>query len=174
MYRQKRDKVDEGSKQAADAAILTQLYELDEYLAAKEIFVYVSYGSEADTRGIIADAFKRKKRVAVPKIVGKAEMQFLWIDGFSDLKPNKLGILEPVCVNAALPPNGALFIVPGLVFSEGMDRVGYGGGFYDAYLTGLDVVKVGLCYEFQVVKRLLCEPHDVKMNYIITDKNRLM
>jgi len=167
VFKEKRDAADNKGK---DAAILSRLCGVGAYLNARAVFTYVSVGSEAGTRGIIADALSRGKRVAVPKIIGKHTMQFYWIEKIGKLIPNNMGILEPAGGEVATPRNDSIFIVPGLVFSETMNRIGYGGGFYDAYLAGSSVIKIGLCYEFQMVKGLQSEPWDVKMDYIVTDK----
>ena len=174
FYKVKRDAMDFSVQNAKDAKILSNLCGLKAYLEAGAVFTYVNVGSEAGTRGIIADALGRGKRVAVPKVMGKLDMQFYWFEAMNKLVPNKMGILEPAGGEVATPRNDSVFIVPGLVFSETMNRIGYGGGFYDAYLSGQNVVKVGLCYEFQMMKGLQGEPWDVKMDYIVTDERVIL
>lgn len=63
-------------------------------------------------------------------------------------------------------------IVPGLAFSaENKGRIGYGGGYYDRFLAEYpDILKIGVCYEFQIVYDLPQNPWDVPMDCIVTDE----
>lgn len=63
-----------------------------------------------------------------------------------------------------------VIIAPLLAFDDQLSRLGFGGGWYDRFLASqTDAVSIGLAYEFQRVERLVVEPHDHPMNYIITD-----
>jgi 5-formyltetrahydrofolate cyclo-ligase len=63
--------------------------------------------------------------------------------------------------------------VPGVVFDEYGNRIGYGGGYFDKLLSNVEAIKIGLSYEFQVLKHIPHEEHDVKMDYILTEKKIL-
>ena len=64
-----------------------------------------------------------------------------------------------------------LILVPGLAFGRDMNRIGYGGGFYDTYLENRPyITKAALGYDFQIFSSLPCEPHDIKMDLIITPR----
>lgn len=68
--------------------------------------------------------------------------------------------------------NPEILIIPGLGFNLEGKRLGRGKGHYDRYLsTHPEVLKVGIAFEFQIVKELPWEEHDVAMNYLITEKN---
>ena len=171
IFRRKRG---EANLKGKDEEIYYRLSLLDVYLNAEEVFIYLSYGTEVSTFRILDDALGRGKKIAVPRVMDKQRMEFVWFDGFQGLETNKMGIKEPIGGKVAQPGRSTVFIIPGLGFSETMDRVGYGGGYYDAYLAGVDVVKIGLCYEIQIVKALPCEAWDVKMDYIVTEERVLM
>ena len=65
-------------------------------------------------------------------------------------------------------------MMPGLVFDKSGHRIGYGGGYYDKYLTLHDsVVKIAIAYDFQVIEKIdeeIIEDTDISPDYIVTDK----
>ena len=68
-----------------------------------------------------------------------------------------------------------LIIVPGLGFDLEKNRIGFGGGFYDTFLTrlrkdGIDIPFVAICYDFQIIEKVPVEGHDVKVDFIVTEK----
>lgn len=90
---------------------------------------------------------------------------------FSKLVPATFGLLEPpantpVVEAAAL----ALIVVPGLAFDLELYRLGQGGGYYDATLSGLAAPKVGLAYGCQRVERVPRAPHDVPVDLLVTEE----
>ncbi len=158
-------------KAALDAAIAARVLRSGAYLTAKTVFCYVSLPHEIDTRPILEDAWRRGKRVAVPRCRANGQMAFYAVDSFGDLSPGMLGISEPkedrpLC----LPQQSDLCIVPCLAASESGDRLGYGGGYYDRYLSGCSVRTVGLCYASCVTRAMPTEPFDVPLQMIVTEK----
>ena len=82
------------------------------------------------------------------------------------------GIAEPdVDAEPCEPSEIDLIVVPGTAFTQAGARMGRGRGYYDKYLSqpGFRGVKVGVCYAHQLVGELPVEPHDVFMDYVITD-----
>lgn len=150
-------------------AIYKQLQLQEAYLSAHMIYCYMSYNQEVDTRKLIEEALQQGKRVALPKVV-KDKMKFYEITSLDDVASGYQGILEPVTNQLADGVPG-IMLLPGLAFDRKMNRVGYGGGFYDNYLkqygTCIDK-KIALAYEFQVVSEILTEPFDEKVDMIIT------
>ncbi len=139
---------------------------------AEWVYIYVSYGSEADTRHLINALLKLPHRVAVPRVDGK-EMEFYEIKDTKDLKPGYNGIPEPFCGSPVLKCNGIMFM-PGLVFDKAYGRIGYGGGYYDRYLyrhRDNNILKIGVAYSFQVLEKgsIQMEAHDIKPDIIITE-----
>ena len=66
--------------------------------------------------------------------------------------------------------NPDIIIVPGLAFDESGNRLGRGGGFYDAYLRNFHGPKIGICKQLQLVDELPVEDHDVKVDFVVTDQ----
>ena len=116
---------------------------------------------------------EREIHVAVPKVLGD-EMEFFEIDSFSELEKGCMGILEP-STSKIVKPENAFMVLPGLAFDTEHARLGYGGGFYDKYISKYGVekfMKVALCYDFQMQKKdaIESESNDIKVDMIITDK----
>lgn len=142
--------------------------------ATKQVYIYVSYGNEADTTFLIEKLLQQQQHmVAVPRVNGK-EMDFYGIKEMSDLKPGFNGIPEPVTGQIVTKCNGIMFM-PGLVFDKYRGRIGYGGGYYDRYLSkhkNDNIFKVAIAYDFQVLKteKIIMEEHDIKPDIVITEK----
>lgn len=149
--------------------ITGRLLETDIYKSRKNILTYVSYNNEADTINLIEHALHDKKNVYVPKVYGDV-MHFHLIGALSELKPSKLGILEPETDDFDDPDSG-LMIMPGVAFDTNCNRIGYGGGYYDRYIflhPGL--IKAAIAYDFQIVPEVEPDAHDICPDMIITEK----
>lgn len=88
---------------------------------------------------------------------------------FSDYREAKLGLkLEENILSKSVVPQALL--VPGVAFDCNKNRLGRGGGYYDRYLQSFAGPKIGIFYSEQEREFLEVEPHDMKLDYIITDK----
>jgi len=154
---------------------------LDEYVQEhdyKDIMIFVSFRNEVYTHGLIKKWLQDKsKNIYVPYIDKNLdEMKVSKIQDFAkDLEPGVFDILEPrkeLKDNTSVK-NIELIIVPGLVFSKQGYRIGYGGGYYDQFLSKVEanVDKVGItCSDF-IVNELPVDQHDLPVDKIITDQN---
>jgi len=143
----------------------------DIYRAAKTLFVFIGFGSEVDTRGIITDALTAGKAVAVPVVRKGGAMDFVAIHSLDDLVPSRFGVPEPMGGDILLPVGDDLMLVPGLVFGKDGYRVGYGKGFYDCYLSRVIRPRcVGLCFAEQVSETVPHDEYDVALDAMLTDK----
>lgn len=147
-----------------------KLFQTRQYREAKSLFAYLSFNQEVRTALIIRRAWEDGKRVAVPKVCGE-EMRFIWIDSFDDLSPDgAYGIPEPAGDGPVADDGEALVLMPGLAFDAQGRRVGYGGGYYDRYLSAHPGhPTVALCYDFQHLDALEVESHDIPAGLVIVD-----
>lgn len=152
-------------------AVVDAFLSLDEYKNAKCIMTYVSFNDEVDTFKIIDDAINKGKRVAVPKVLGD-DMFASEINSLNDLEAGRFGILEPKSFKEI--SNIDICIVPGLAFDKKLNRLGYGKGYYDRFLAGLNVLKIGLCYIDSVLDEIPVYETDIAMDLIVTEKGRLL
>ena len=86
----------------------------------------------------------------------------------ADLKKGKFGILEPASPVFA-PEEIDLILVPGVAFDLTGNRIGRGGGFYDHLLPQYRAVRAGICFDFQWLEKIPSEPHDCKMDFVVTE-----
>lgn len=171
-----RDSLEKEMKDAMDYDIYNNLINSQIYLKAKSIFIYLSFGSEINTKKIVIKALKDKKEVYIPKIYKEDKedkvMKAVRLKSFNDLKENSIGILEPIDDNDYIDKKEIdLILVPGVVFDLNGNRIGYGGGYYDRYLQDIKEIsnKVVLAYDLQIVESIKPEIHDISFDYIITN-----
>ncbi len=157
-----------------DNNIILNLYNLTEFNNAENLFIYVSFGSEPDTLGIIKDCLVLNKKVYVPKCIpGTKTMKALRIKSLNELSKGAYGILEPDESSEVFSgAEKSLIICPGLCFTVNGDRLGYGGGYYDRFLKEYKnkIPIAALCYESLIADELTAEPTDVKTDIIITEE----
>lgn len=158
-----------------DDCLLQRLMALSVYQKASCVLSYVSFGTEADTLRILDRVLADGKALYVPKCVPNTNrMVFYRISALRDLSPGTYGILEPKEAEAYQDEANALCLVPGLAFSADGARLGYGKGYYDTFFAQHLVLKLGLCYDFQLVPQVPTQPHDVRMDGILTDKRLVL
>lgn len=165
-------------RRAADERIRDRVLALPEYRRADVILPYLSFGSEADTRAIIHAAWGEGKTVAIPRCVpGTRRMRWYRVSSLEGLERSAFGVEEPVPtkdneqqVNA---DNHMLAIVPALTFDPAGYRLGYGGGYYDTFLTAFGGTSVGICHDALISGDLRAEgvvaPHDLPVQFVVTD-----
>lgn len=110
------------------------------------------------------------KRIVVPRVEGDAMRFFDYVP--AELRAGAFGIAEPDGTAMPCEPSAIdLIVVPGTAFTPAGARMGRGRGYYDKYLSQprFRGVKVGVCYAHQLVGELPVEPHDVFMDYVITN-----
>ena len=87
----------------------------------------------------------------------------------TDIVAGKFGVREPAASCAEIPlAKLDLALVPGVAFDLEGNRMGRGRGFYDRLLEKVDGVKCGIAYDFQLQEKIPAEPHDRKVNFIVT------
>ena len=120
-------------KSKYDNLILKKVIDSDIYKNSESIFIYVSFGSEVDTKEIINYALMDNKKIYVPKTdKSKKEMKAIRIHSLDKMIVDKWGILEPIDVDKnKFGEKFDLIIMPGVVFDRSGNRIGYGGGYYD-------------------------------------------
>ena len=99
-------------------------------------------------------------------------MDFIQWSSNEPLVINRFGIPEPSNGKIKFPD---ILLIPLLSFDKKLNRVGYGGGFYDRYIHKIKRIKkpllVGLAYSFQRVKNIPINEYDKKLDFVITERN---
>ncbi len=151
--------------------IISKLTSLEEFKKTEKLLCYISFGNEVYTHGLIK-AYAGIKKIAVPVVDGD-NLLLSYIKDWKELSTGTYGILEPKEIRIAKPKEIEIAIVPGIVFDERGYRIGYGKGYFDRLLSKTNAKKIGLAYDFQVLKEIPSEQHDVKMDMIITERRIL-
>ncbi len=153
--------------------ISTQLYNLNEWKQSKVIGITISIPPEIPTLHIIEQAWREGKEVVIPKCNPEDKtMQFKKITSFEQLESVYSGLLEPVENTLEVRSEKInLLIVPGLAFTRDGYRLGFGGGYYDRFLSGYNGPTIALAFECQLVDQLPTELHDIPVHLVVsTDK----
>lgn len=141
------------------------------YKYANQICLYMPIQNEIDVTLMFDKVFSDGKALFLPKVFGD-RMDFYYYDKEVDLVKGTYDIWEPDSKIVLVPDDNTLVICPGSVFSKTGDRIGYGGGYYDKYLSKYPMVKtMAVAYEFQVHDEIPCEPTDHKMDYCVSEEN---
>ena len=142
--------------------------------SAKIIGGYYPYNNELDCSGILKKFENNKYLITLPKIKNNFQMNFFEWSSKDPLTINKYGIPEPSSNILKYPD---VILVPLLAFDKDLNRLGYGGGFYDRYIQRIKrkkkILLIGLAYSFQKVKRVPTNKNDMKLDFIVTEKNVL-
>ena len=161
------------------------------YRNAKSVLLYASLPYEAPTRGLIDFCLKDGKTTALPKTQKRKHADEGGIMDFYILSPDRpfreqtqigpFGIAEPDSSCPLFVPEEnrfpLLICVPAIAFSETGIRLGRGAGYYDRYCERLAraalktalVVYVGLCRDFQILEKVPCEKHDLRVQFLISE-----
>ena len=139
------------------------------YNNANVIALYYSNKDEVDTFDLILYSLLQDKTVLLPKVVGK-EMIFIKIDETTRYETSRFKIREPIS-NEEYTGNIDLFIVPGVAFDKEGNRLGYGGGYYDKYLSNTNTPTIGICFEEQITDEIEVEEHDIQVDVVQTERN---
>lgn len=165
-----KEKRKQFSKEEAEAfgkEIFKNLKNMPEYKGAKNICLYMDSFNEVRTKSIIRSAKALGKKVFVPVVDGEN----IYISKLTyPLVKGNFGIQEPKKKVFADANDIDLFFVPGIAFDRQGNRLGFGCGYYDKLLKDAGSIKIGLLYDFQLVADLPTDKHDIKMDYLVSEK----
>ena len=157
------------AKLRGDSAIAEAI---DPFDGGGAIAAYLASPDEIDLSDFILELLKCKATVVAPRWNGET-YELAKVKGLSDadLRRGPMNILEPAEADIVKPAEVEVWIVPGLAFTKDGKRLGYGGGWYDRLLASASKWsnKIGVAHEFQIVDDLPYEPHDIKMDGVVTD-----
>ena len=170
----KRDRIPPEVRKVKNRLIRERLLSLAEFKNASVIFFFASFRTEVDTTELIKTSLSDGKRVVLPKVKKDTQELLLYeITDFGQLSPGYMNIPEPLVQDVQMSINDVeLVIIPGAGFDILGNRIGYGGGYYDRLLAGLQkpVPVIAPAYEEQVVDSIPSEPHDIRVQMIVTDR----
>lgn len=156
--------------------ISSLLFSTEQYKNSKYIMCYIDFRNEVRTEEIIKSALNEGKNIIIPISVVETKQLILsqLMDYDKELEAGTYGILEPKkeFIREVYPELIDLVLMPGVAFDRRGYRIGYGGGYYDRFLTKIDdpVPKIALAFELQMVPHVREGRYDLPVDYIITEK----
>ena len=169
----KRDNLALGLRNKKSKEIALKFLKTTDYLNSKNIFIFYPFRSEIDTTIIIKKALKESKNIILPRVEGTLLNLYFINDVYTQLQEGSYRIMEPIpssCTRAHVSDIN-LAIVPGIAFDRNLNRLGYGGGFYDKIIRNLpqNIKKIALSFDIQIVPNIPVQDHDIKIDIIITE-----
>lgn len=151
-------------------AICEKLQGMTQVREAGIVMAYAPIRNEVDLTPLWQELWKKGHTIVLPRVEGEhlAAVAYTGPDG---VRSGVFGIHEPV--GSPIPADKIdAVLVPGLVFDLNGYRLGYGKGYYDRFLPLLrpDVAKIGIAYSFQVVADVQPTPTDVRLDFLVTEK----
>ncbi len=175
----KRDLLGVRDRYEKSAAITEKILSLPGMDSWKTLFVYVNFRSEVETLQLIQRCLEQGKQVVVPLVdPTQSTMIALQVtDLEQDLQPGYFDIPEPDPAKTSRVEGKEIdaVILPGSVFDTEGGRLGYGGGYYDRFLVNdaPQACRIGLAFEMQLVGAVPLEPHDQRLDYLVTEKRTI-
>ena len=140
----------------------------------KNVGGYYPSNYEIDNLNILDFLEKKNFKISLPVIKKENQMNFYKWSKRDPLKINKFGIPEPVSTKIIYPD---ILLVPLVAYDSNLNRLGYGGGFYDRYIEKIEkikkVTKIGLAFSFQKISSIPINQYDKRLDFIVTEKEIL-
>lgn len=172
----RRDATDPDFRSRADAAIARRVAPLLAALAPRGLAAYVAMRSEVDPAPIVAEARKLGAVVGLPAVLPGGGLVFRRHERGDPLVPGGFGTRVPPAGTAEILPD--VILVPLVGFDRNGTRIGYGKGHYDRTIAalrerGAAPVLIGVAFSAQEVETIPHEPHDVRLDVIVTEAETL-
>ncbi len=145
--------------------ILSKLENDDDFKKARIVMIYSALPDEVQTQAFL-EKWRHRKKIILPTVVGDdiIPVELAEDTGFA---VGDFNILEPQ--NEPYTGGYDLIVVPGVAFDRNGNRIGRGRGYYDRFLCKyLNVRRIGICFDFQLVDEVPTEPNDIKMDKVIS------
>ncbi|MBX2796262.1 MAG: 5-formyltetrahydrofolate cyclo-ligase [Myxococcales bacterium] len=147
----------------AGERIAVHLQGLPELAEARAVFCYHAVRAEVPTASLVEGLLATGKRVAIPRMVGDGHMEARLLQ--HPLVPGPMGIPTS---DGPVMDSIDVAICPGLAFDGQGGRLGYGGGYYDRWLSQHGCVVVGVCVQAAFLPQVPVEVTDVPMDVVVT------
>lgn len=150
--------------------IAERVLKLPEYRKARSVMSYASLSGEVVTAALNERILADGKRLYLPRVRSDGTMMdAVRVLDTSVLKKGYRNITEPVDGEIARPGELDLILVPGVAFDLRGGRIGFGGGFYDRFLSEMSGLRIGLAFETQLVEDACSTETDVPMDALVTE-----
>jgi 5-formyltetrahydrofolate cyclo-ligase len=161
----------DSEQQEASARVRQRLTEQPVWQSARAILCYLPTAREPNLWPLVLDALAQGRQIVMPRYVSMqgAYEPALVQDIARDLRPGHLRIPEPDAHCPTFPAKQLdLALVPGIGFTLDGGRLGRGQGYFDRLLAEVPGFKCGVAFDCQVIPEIPIEPHDVRLDCLLT------
>ena len=164
IIKEKRNALNKSQIEKFSKSVYEKFIALDFIKENDSFFVYNSIKNEVDTQYIIDRLKNLKKTISYPLTIG-GEMVAV-IPTNDEWRIGDFGIKIPKKYKTTNSVDVA--VIPLLACDKNLNRIGYGKGYYDKFLKENPCIKIGVCYDFQVIENITPNEWDIPLDYIIT------
>ena len=159
-----------GERARLSQALRANLLRQSIWTDARRVLLFASLAEEPDVLPLLEEAWQAGKTVLLPQFnPANDDYQTCALASSAELIAGRFGVLEPGSGCPVVPLNQLdLVLVPGVAFDLTGRRLGRGKGFYDRLLAQVRGHKCGVCFDSQVVAAVPEEPHDIRLDSILT------
>jgi 5-formyltetrahydrofolate cyclo-ligase len=173
---ERRDALSAVQRRALSERITSRLLGLEAYRKARCVMAYISFSSEFETAGFIADLLARGKKLVLPRVERGSRALGLYAvnDPATQLEAGVWGIQQPRSDSCPAVPSAEIgfVLVPGVAYTSRCERLGYGGGYYDGFIRSLGRQRpalVAAAFALQVVTELPLSETDQMVDRVVTE-----
>lgn len=164
----KRSALNPKEKRSYDRNICDSLKEIVLIEKPKVVHSYLPIQGEINVTPFLKWLLHSKVKVVCPRVLPKRQLENIELLHFDKFDNGPFNTIHPAG-NITYSGNIDLVIMPGLAFDNKLNRLGYGGGYYDRFLVKCqNATKVAILYPFQLIDLVPTEEHDIKMDRVIT------
>ncbi len=175
-YRKKRKELPKEEKEKLDNLVTEKILNSQTYKNAETVLIYIPKTEEVNVLGVAEAVLKDGKKLACPKCnTTDRTITFKYISSFDQLEDSVFGLKEPKdeCEEYVQKENinsKVICIIPAIVFDKKGYRIGYGGVYYDRFLSKYNGIKVGVCdYDF-IINEAPHGKYDFAVDVLITER----
>lgn len=156
--------------------VVQQIQQLSAYQAARAVLYYIDVRDEVRIRQLVQAELETANRQVVVPFCNRGSLSLVVLKDWSELSAGTYGILEPHPLlqrdtqRHISPSDINCALIPGVGFDSTGNRLGHGQGYYDRLLCELppDCLRVGVAYDCQIVDQIPAEPHDQRVDLLVS------
>ena len=161
--------------QESDRALFSAFLSLPQVREAQTLFLFWGIpGREPETQMLVRTLTAQGKQVGLPRMLPGHQMEVRLYRPELPLVQAPFGIWEPPEAAPLLERDAIhLALVPAVCYDRAGYRLGFGGGYYDRWLSGFGRFTVGLCRDCVLQTQVPRESHDRRVDLLLTETQRL-
>ncbi|MCS7171691.1 MAG: 5-formyltetrahydrofolate cyclo-ligase [Aquificaceae bacterium] len=169
QYIEKRESLSEEDRKRLSDHIVQRILSLPAFRRARYVLLFCPHRGEPDITPLFSWVVGDDKFLLLPRVKGD-ELSLIRTESPEDISPGAYCIPEPVKGEEVEPEIAEFSLIPGILFDRHGYRIGYGKGYYDRLLARLGGLKVGVCFDFQVLEDVPRDSWDRPVDLLVTDK----